>query len=74
MYQFSIIKHHTFLGIYKWTRNVFFFEATLLDLSLLPHFLKAIFAKFSGRGVLLGESQLYKVLLLLIPQVEFDDD
>ena len=45
-----------------------------LHFSLQPHFLKTIFAKFSGRGVLLGEIQLHKILSLLILQVQFDGD
>ena len=76
MYQFSIIKHHAFLGIYKWEYMKRFLLRLpfFLDFSLLPHFLKAMYAKFSGRGVLLGECQLHKILSLLILQVQFDCD
>ena len=43
-----------------------------LHFSLQPYFLKAIFAKFSGRGVLLGEIQVHIILSLLILIVQFD--
>ena len=45
-----------------------------VDFSLLPQYLKAIIvAKFPGRGVLLHESKLLKMLLMLILQVQFND-
>ena len=56
-------RHETF----SFLQLQFFFH-----FSLQPHFLKAIFAKFFGRGVLLGEIQLHKILSLLILQVKFD--
>ena len=45
-----------------------------LHFSVQPHFLKAIFEKFSGRGVLLDEIPLHKILSLLILQIQFDGD
>ena len=43
-----------------------------MHFSLQPYFLKAIFAKFPGWGVLLGESQVHSILSLLILIVQFD--
>ena len=42
--------------------------------SLQPHFLKIIFVKFSGKGVILAKIQVHKILSLLIHQVQFDGD
>ena len=58
-------RHETFFCSYS-----FFF----LHFSLQPHFLKAVFDKSSGRGVLLGKIQVHKTLSLLILQVQFDFD
>ena len=76
MHNFSIIKRHTALGIYKWEDMKHSFAATVffLHFSLQPHFLKAVFDKFSGRGVLLGKIQVHKTLSLLILQVQFNFD
>ena len=57
------------------TWNVFFFAATVpFQFQSTVTFLKAIYDKFSGRGLLLGECQLHKIVSLPILQVQFDGD
>ena len=57
------------------TWNVFFFAATVpFQFQSTTTFLKVIYDKFSGRGLLLGECQLHKTVSLPIIQVQFDGD
>ena len=77
MYQFSVVKHHAYLGIYKWghMKRFLFCTTVLFGFQSTTTFFKSYLCQiFRKRSVLLGECQLYKVLSLLMLQVQFDDD